>query len=62
MVDPMVEIEEGEFSHGGIRRFTHWLLEGQPTVRSKADSRRIDELGPNGRILWQETVNGPYNG
>lgn len=54
--DPDVEMETGEFPHGGVRLITEWLDESQLgwARRSEAAFRRTTELSPDGDVVWQE--------
>lgn len=50
--DPHVELEEGEFDHGGVRRVVEWLDADLESIRrSAASQRRVTELGEDGSVL-----------
>ena len=53
--DPHIEIEHGDFTHGGVRRVIRWLSEGVPAARSSATSTYVVELGRDGTLIWDET-------
>jgi len=52
--DPVFEIEEGEFAHGGVRLFRRWIDgNGKPIRRSLATTMEEVELDQKGRVVWQ---------
>lgn len=55
-MDPSMEIEEGQFPHGGVRRITEWYasdgLRSMP--KSHASIRRVFELSQRGELVWRD--------
>lgn len=52
--DPGVEIERGEFPHGGTAKIIHWLDDkGNLSTKSKAAIKLIIETGKDGREVWR---------
>lgn len=52
--DAVLAIEEGNFSHGGVRLLKYFYRGSQPVKRSDADSVYIAELNKMGKILWED--------
>ena len=56
--DPELEIEIGEFAHGGIRLFKGYFDdEGNSVPKSKASKMKISEHGTDGSVLWEDEHN-----
>jgi len=56
--DPELEIETGNFEHGGVRLFKEYFdSEGNSVPKSKASKMRITEHGKNGGVVWEDEQN-----
>ena len=56
--DPELEIETGEFAHGGIRLFKGYFdNEGNIVPKSKASKMKLTEHGEDGSVLWEDEQN-----
>ena len=55
--DPAIEIDEGKFPHGGVRRLREWFdAEDLPCSRSKASYCIEVEYDAHGNDLWQGKI------
>ena len=51
--DSEINIQEGQFSHGGVRLIQTYLKDGRTVSRSKADSVEERELDANGKEVFK---------
>jgi len=55
ITDPVFDIAEGVYPHGGVRKITQWLdNHGKPIRKSKSKKSKIFELDQKGKVLWSE--------
>jgi hypothetical protein len=54
--DPHLEIETGDFEHGGVRRVTLWFNADGGSSRSAATEKHSVELDDSGSVVWEEVV------
>lgn len=52
--DPEINIQEGNFEHGGVRQIQTYLKNGNVAHRSEADSVEIRELDAGGKEVFKE--------
>lgn len=58
--DPSIDIEQGQFPHGGVTRLTIWYdAQGKQDRRSRAASKVVTEIGPDNKKVWSVEL-GPY--
>lgn len=55
MLNPLMDIMQGSFEHGGVRLIRTYLKNGENVKRSEADIVEESELDENGNVLYRVT-------